>query len=354
LFEQIKHFDPIGIFFFVPSMVCLVLALQWGGTTYPWSAPRIIGLFVAFAVLSILFIIVEVLLPETAMTPMRVVLNRSVAGSMTYTFLLAGGMMTIIYYLAIWFQATKGDSAIHAGISTIPLVLSLVVMSIISAAITERIGYYVPAMLLSCLMCAVGAGLLSTLKPRSNHSYWIGYQVLYGLGIGCGFQQSNLSVQTVLPRKDVPVSHDPVQYFPQSLLGVICFHAYSTKSITIVCKMKLTTHHQLGLAIMFLQQQLGGSVFLSVAQSIFSSNLVHKLSRVAGLDPEVIVNTGATDLRNVVPSSELDIVVSAYSYALTRTFIMATILSACMIVGPAVVEWRSIKPKKVFKNASNA
>jgi MFS family permease len=305
VFDQIKRLDPIGIFFFVPSMVCLILALQWGGTTLPWSAPRIIGLLVGFAVLFILFIVVEVLTPTTAMAPTRVILNRSIAGSMLYMFLLSGGMMSVIYYLTIWFQAIKGDSAIHAGISTIPLVLSLVFLSIPAAIFVQKVGYYVPAMLLSTVTCAIGAGLLSTLSPSSNHRYWIGYQVLYGVGIGCGFQQSNLAAQTVLKRVDVP----------------------------------------LGMALMFFMQQLGGAVFLSVSQNLFTNNLVNRLSGIAGLDAQTIVNTGATDLRNIVPAAELNTVLDAYSYSITRTFILAASLSACMILGAGVVEWKSIKGK---------
>src|SRR5205085_4672467 len=50
LLDQLKRLDPIGLFFFVPSMACLILALQWGGTAYPWSAPKIIGLLVTFAI----------------------------------------------------------------------------------------------------------------------------------------------------------------------------------------------------------------------------------------------------------------------------------------------------------------
>lgn len=303
---QINRLDPIGVFFFVPSMVCLILALQWGGSTYPWSAPKIIGLLVTFAVLFVIFIVVEVLKPETAMAPARIVLNRSIAGSMTFMFLLSGGMMSVVYYLTIWFQAAKGDSAMNAGISTIPLVLSLVIMSIVAAIFTQKIGYYVPAMLISPLLCSIGAGLLSTLSPSSEHSYWIGYQVLYGLGIGCGFQASNLAAQTVLPRADVP----------------------------------------LGLALMFFMQQLGGSVFLSIGQNIFSSKLVDRLSGFVGLDAVIIINTGATDLRSIVPSSELETVVEAYSYALTRVFIMTAVLSACMVLGSLAVEWKSIKAEK--------
>ena len=290
-------------------MVCLILALQWGGSTYSWSAPKIIGLLVTFAVLFVAFVVVEILTPETAMAPTRVVLNRSIAGSMTFMFLLSGGLMSVIYYLTVWFQVAKGDSALHAGVSTIPLVLSLVVIGIIAAVFTEKIGYYVPAMLLAPVLCSVGAGLLSIISPNSGHSAWIGYQLLYGFGIGCGFQTSTLPAQNVLLRADVP----------------------------------------LGVALMFFMQQLGGSVFLAVSQNIFSSSLVDSLSGIAGLDTKVIVNTGATALRNIVPLAQLESVIDAYSYALTRVFVLTAALSACMTLGALPVEWKRIKGKNETK-----
>lgn len=304
--DQLKRLDPLGLLFLVPSMVCLILALQWGGTTYLWSAPRIIGLLVTFAVLLVAFLAVEVLTPETAMAPTRVILDRSVGGSMLFMFLLSGGMMVVVYYLTIWFQAAQGQSAMEAGIHTIPLVLSMVVMGIVGAIFTESVGYYVPAMLLSPCLCAVGGGMLSTLTPSAGSSHWIGYQVIYGLGIGCGFQTSNLAPQNVLPRADVP----------------------------------------LGMALMFFMQQLGGSVFLSVGQNIFSRQLVDSISGIARLDAEAIVDAGATAYRSMVPLGDLNTVMNAYSYALTRVFILTAALSACMILGAGIVEWKSIKGTK--------
>jgi MFS family permease len=312
--EQIKRLDPIGVFFFVPSIVCLILALQWGGTTYAWSDPKIIGLLVTFAVLLVVFAVVEILTPETAMAPTRVVLNRSVAGSMIYTFLNYGSIMAIAYYLAFWFQAVKGETATHAGINTFPMVISMVVASIISAKITQRIGYYIPGMICSSVLSAIGAGMLSTMTQYSDHSYWIGYQVLFGFGLGCGAQQASLASQSVLPKKDVP----------------------------------------LGLALGFLMQQLGGSVFLAVCQNLLSTKLVSRLSGVAGLDAQEIVNTGATDIRKVVPAEEISAVVNAYNYSVTRIFVLAAIISACTIVGVAMMEWKSIKDVKDAKQREDA
>ncbi|KAK5056133.1 hypothetical protein LTR84_012686 [Exophiala bonariae] len=306
IFNQIKRLDPIGVFFFIPSIVCLTLALQWAGTTYSWSNPKIIGLLVTFAVLFICFIIVEILTPETAMAPMRVVLNRSMAGSMFFMLLIAGSMMSAIYYLTIWFQAAKSLSATKSGTYTLPLILTFIVIGIVSAVATQKIGYYIPAMFISVILCSTGAGMLSTLSAASSPSAYFGYQVLYGCGIGFGFQTSMLPAQNVLSRADVP----------------------------------------LGMALMFFMQQLGGSIFIAVGQTIFSNRLVRDLSGIGGLDATTIVNTGATDLHTSVPENQLPIVIDAYSNALTRVFLLAAGLSAAMILGVLAVEWKKMDGKK--------
>ncbi|KIV78950.1 hypothetical protein PV11_06548 [Exophiala sideris] len=306
IFGQAKRLDPLGLLFFIPSMVCLILALQWGGTTYSWSAPKIIGLLVTFAVTFVAFLVVEALTPKTAMAPTRVVLNRSVGSSFVFMLLISGSMMTVIYYLTVWFQAAQGKSAEQAGIRTIALVVSFVLFGIVGAVFTEKVGYYVPPMLAAAPLCAAGAGMLSTLTPSAGANHWLGYQILYGFGIGAGFQTSTMAPQKVLPRADVP----------------------------------------LGMALTFFMQQLGGSIFIAISQNIFSNQLVDSLSGIAGLDAQVIINTGATALRRTVPASQLVTVVNAYSYALTRVFILAAALGAALIIPALAVEWKSIKTKK--------
>ena len=34
---RLVQFDPIGTLVFIPAIICLLLALQWGGSKYPWS-----------------------------------------------------------------------------------------------------------------------------------------------------------------------------------------------------------------------------------------------------------------------------------------------------------------------------
>lgn len=43
LMAVFKMLDPVGNSIFVPAIICLLLALQWGGVTYAWSDARIIA-----------------------------------------------------------------------------------------------------------------------------------------------------------------------------------------------------------------------------------------------------------------------------------------------------------------------
>lgn len=50
LAKLVWSFDPLGTILFLPSIVCLLLVLQWAGVEYPWHDWRIILLLVMFAV----------------------------------------------------------------------------------------------------------------------------------------------------------------------------------------------------------------------------------------------------------------------------------------------------------------
>ena len=100
--EHIMRLDPLGTFFFVPSIVCLILALQWGGSTYPWSNWRIILLFVMFALAGVAFATVQVMMPDTATLPLRVIKQRTMLAGTFVMFFLSGGMLLTVYYIPLW------------------------------------------------------------------------------------------------------------------------------------------------------------------------------------------------------------------------------------------------------------
>jgi MFS family permease len=97
---QVAQMDPLGTLFFMLAIICLLLALQWGGTKYPWGNGRIIALFVLFAVLISVFIGLQIHLKENATVPPRVFLNRNVWGSAFFGATLGGAFFVLVFYVS--------------------------------------------------------------------------------------------------------------------------------------------------------------------------------------------------------------------------------------------------------------
>lgn len=89
------------------------------------------------------------------------------------------------------FQAVQGVSAVESGIRNLPLVLSTTVFSIIAGGATTALGYYTPWMIIGSVLMSIGAGLISTWNPSTKIGAWLGYQIIYGAGIGVGIQSKH-------------------------------------------------------------------------------------------------------------------------------------------------------------------
>jgi predicted MFS family arabinose efflux permease len=98
--EKLLGLDPLGTLVFLPAVICLLLALQWGGSVYPWEDGRVIGLLIAFGFLFICFICLQVHAGEKAMLPPRLLRNRNVWGSAIFSFCMNSAMFIYVYYVS--------------------------------------------------------------------------------------------------------------------------------------------------------------------------------------------------------------------------------------------------------------
>ncbi|MCJ1264302.1 hypothetical protein MMC22_004173 [Lobaria immixta] len=303
--QQMIQLDPLGTLVFLPGVVCFLIALQWGGVQYAWSNGRIIALFVVAGVLILTFIGLQIWGQENATVPPRIIKQRSIAAGAVFSTCVGGVLVTLLYWIAIWFQAVKGTSAVRSGINTIPMVLSLTVAALGSGAVVRRTGYYVPPMYLGVICMSAGAGLMTTFTPETNNGKWIGYQILFGAGIGVSMQQPSLAVQNSLDRTDIST----------------------------------------GVSLMFFGQSLGGAIFNSIAQALFNSYLTSHLRNVAGVEVNSITHIGATELTSIVPAESLGAVIQAYNGALNHVFILVTVISTFAIIPALLVEFKKLKPR---------
>lgn len=304
---RLRQLDIAGTIIFIIDVVVCLLALQWGGAKYAWNDWRIITLFTLFGVLTITFLGIQWYMGDNATIPFRVISQRSVAAACVWAFLLGAAFFIFIYWVPIWFQAVKGASAFKSGIYCLPMILALVIANAITGGGTSVIGYYNPFYYASVVLSAIGAGLLTTWQVDTSTGKWIGYQIVYGFGVGFGMQQAIITVQAVLPLKDIPVGTAMAAFF----------------------------------------MNFGGSLFVSAAQNVFNNRLASELRvYTSGIDPSVILHVGATELKTVVPPNQVHGVLLAYNSSITHTWYIALAM-ACLTAIPAIfVEWKSVKGMK--------
>jgi hypothetical protein len=312
--QLIKQLDLPGIVTIIPAVICLLLALQWGGSTFLWNNVRIIVLLILFGLLTITFVAVQIYTPKTHTIPSSLFRSRSIGFTTWYTGCTFSLLVVMIYYLPIWFQGVQRVTAFQSGIRTMPLIIGFIVFALISGVLTSVLGYYTPFMIASSILTPIGVGLLSTLRPSSPSSQWIGYQALFGSGVGIGIQQPLLVIQTVLPEPDVPV----------------------------------------GTALITLTQSLFGAVFVSVAQNVFQNQLASNIHAVLpDFDTSQIQRSGATTLIQGGQESDRAALTGAYSTSVTQTFYIAVALGALSLFGSLGTEWRSVKEKHLEVEDTN-
>lgn len=101
--RKAARFDPLGTLLLVPSLVCLLIALQWGGSQYPWSDSRVITLLVVFAVSIVAWAALQWWEGDNATVPWEVARQRSVAAAALYTLFGSAAFSLVVYYLPIWY-----------------------------------------------------------------------------------------------------------------------------------------------------------------------------------------------------------------------------------------------------------
>ncbi|KAL3478061.1 putative MFS transporter [Aspergillus californicus] len=305
--EIILQMDISGIVLLFGAILCFLLALQWGGSTKPWSSADVIGTLVGSAVIIVAFGVNESMLNDKAMLPPRLITQQTVFFCSAFTFFFNGAFYIALYYLPIYFQSVKNASASNSGIRTLPLVLGDGLFATISGAILGVIGYYMPLMTLGGVLTTIASGLLYTLDLTSGPGPWIGYQAIMGIGIGIAIQVPMIASQAVVDMADL-----------------------STVS-----------------AVILFFQCIGGAVFVQAGHAAFTNKMVQQAKRrLPGLSAELIASTGASELRAAFDERQLGVVLDAYVAGLKDCYVLAVVLGGVATAFSLFSGWKSLKRVK--------
>ena len=92
--------DLPGTALFLPAIVCILIALQWGGTIYAWRSWRIILLLTVGGILLVCFVVLQFFRGENATVPIRVYKNRNIWGASAFAFGIGGAFFILVYYVS--------------------------------------------------------------------------------------------------------------------------------------------------------------------------------------------------------------------------------------------------------------
>jgi EmrB/QacA subfamily drug resistance transporter len=225
--HRVSHrIDVLGTVLLAAGVGPLTLALTWGGTEYPWGSGEVVGLFVAGAIMLVLFVLQEARAREPII-PLRLFRNRIFDAASSAGFIVGLAMFGAIVYLPLYLQIVHGVSATSSGLRLLPLMLGILTTSVISGRVISRIGRYKPFPVAGTIVMTIGMFLLSRLTISSGELELGLYALVLGLGLGLVMQVLVLAVQNAVDFRDLGVATSSATFF-RSIGGVFGVAIFGT------------------------------------------------------------------------------------------------------------------------------
>ncbi len=238
--EAVRSIDYLGAVVFTAAIVPLLLGLtnkQFG----EWTDPQVGGLIGLGLLLSAAFVWIESRATEP-IVPLEIFRIRTVSGSIVASFLFSFVFFGAIIFIPRWFQFVLGSSATVSGYQMLPLMAGVMGSSIGSGLIVARTGRYKWMTVGAMATSAIGLFLLTGIRADTPIGLVWTWMFIAGLGIGPSFAVFTIVVQNaVAPR----------------MLGA------ATSSLTFF-------------------RQVGGSVGLAIAGTIFGSSFTSEIPNQLG------------------------------------------------------------------------
>ncbi|WP_307865604.1 MDR family MFS transporter [Streptomyces montanisoli] len=214
---------PGAISLMVGLVPLLIVAEQ--GRTWGWSSTGSLACYLIGAVGIVTFILSERRAGDDALLPLRLFRNRMFALGTAQSFIIGIGMFGGITLIPLYLQLVKGNSPTKAGLLTLPLVLGIMLLSLVSGQITSRTGKYRIFPILGCFLLIAGMLMLWRMTADSGLVYIDAAMFVVGAGLGLNMQTIVLAMQNAVPPRDIGVATSSTTFFRQmgGTVGVAVF-----------------------------------------------------------------------------------------------------------------------------------
>ncbi len=211
-----EKIDYWGSLFLSLTITALLLGFSWAGTKYEWNSPEILGLFGAAIVFVLIFIYSQTKAASPVL-PLSLFRNDIVTLSNVIGFIMNAGMMGALIYLPFFVQGVEGISPTYSGYVTMPMSISMVILSALVGKWITKTGKYKKYAVIGFPIMIAGMLIMAYMN-----SVWMAVvaMIVFGIGLGVGMPVFSLTVQNAVSPAQLGVATASSQLF-RNLGGTI-------------------------------------------------------------------------------------------------------------------------------------
>lgn len=213
--------DGLGAVLLVVATALLLLALNWGGSAYPWGSAEILGLLAASAVFWAAFA-ARLMRASEPLISLEVLGDRVVRAGTLAIFALQAAQVGLSVYLPVYLQSVFGLDASQSGMAMLGLLLGTVAGATFSGKTIPRVVHYKRIALTGSLFSAVCLAVMALVATTAPLILVLVLTTLIGIGAGTTYPVSTVSVQNAVDKAHLGVATGVLTFLRSlgSALGV--------------------------------------------------------------------------------------------------------------------------------------
>jgi EmrB/QacA subfamily drug resistance transporter len=200
--KERRKIDFLGVALMVPGVAAWMLVCAWGGVTYPWSSPMILGLGGVGLCFLLAFALQELRARE-ALLPPRLFVNPNIRTVLITQFLIASTLLSTALLLPVFLQLVAGYTASQSGGFMIPLIGSQMVGSITTGYRMRATGRYKRSPQAGFIGIMISFILYATMTATTP--YWLIaiYFMVNGIAVGLCMSPMTVAGQNAADFRDL-------------------------------------------------------------------------------------------------------------------------------------------------------
>jgi EmrB/QacA subfamily drug resistance transporter len=217
--ERPHQLDVLGALLMIGAALALMLALAWGGTHYPWSSWRIIGLLASSTALWVLFVL-RLLTAREPFIPLAILHGRVTSTITCAAFFSIGTIIGITIYTPLYCQTVLGVSASQSGLALIAFMGGTVCGSQITARLMVRITHYVRIPMVGLATAVVVLAWLAVDPAGQSIRRFVLLLFVLGVSLGPMYPMSTILMQNAVKPHQMGTATGTLNFF-RTLGGAI-------------------------------------------------------------------------------------------------------------------------------------